>query len=325
MEVQVSSIHELMDSTLPQLLENAENSTTIIRDADLVAAASTTEEANKWKVEATDLRYTLINICSGAAATTCRQHQSQNGFEIYRQLCGRFSIPLGTRLIGYLTKLLKPTFDINNFEETFSQWEFEIYKFERDNGQAFPESVKIAVILNETKGPLQQRLQLLAGQSPSYSTVRTTRMEYYKATTAFNKLKQQTSSSANTNHSGGTAPLDISAIKGKGKGYKRKGKYKGERQGRKGLRKIQRRKTRKGLWKTQRKRKRIQRIWQRSSWTRQSFQHERTTKAGAQRKKERSKREAITRQVLQMWTTRTHSQRSTNSNNRTTRHNIPVV
>ena len=220
-----------MDSTLPQLLENAENSTTIIRDADLVAAASTTEEANKWKVEATDLRYILINICSGAAATTCRQHQSQNGFEIYQQLCVRFSVPLGTRLMGYLTKLLKPTFDMNNFEETFSQWEFELYKVERDNGQALPESVKIAVILNETKGPLQQHLQLLAGQSPSYNTVRTTIMEYYRATTAFNKLKQQTSSSVNTSHGGGTAPMDISAIKGKGKGYKGKGKYKGERQG----------------------------------------------------------------------------------------------
>ena len=120
---------------------------------------------------------------------------------------------------------------MNNFEETFSQWEFELYKFERDNGQALPESVKIAVILNEAKGPLQQHLRLLAGQSPTYNTVRTTIMEYYRATTAFNKLKQQTSSSVNTNHGGGTAPMDISAIKGKGKGYKGKGKYKGERQG----------------------------------------------------------------------------------------------
>ena len=109
--------------------------------------------------------------------------------------------------------------------------EFDLYKFERDNGQALPESVIIAVILNETKGPLQQHLQLLAGQSPTYNTVRTTIMEYYRATTAFNKLKQQTSSSVNTNHGGGTAPMDISASKGKGKGYKGKGKYKGERQG----------------------------------------------------------------------------------------------
>ena len=56
------------------------------------------------------------------------------------------SIPVGTTSIRYLTKLLKPTFNMNNVEETFSQGEFELNKFERDNGQALPESVKIAVL-----------------------------------------------------------------------------------------------------------------------------------------------------------------------------------
>ena len=155
----------LMDNTLPQLQENAEKPTTIIRDTDLVAAASTTKETNKWKVE--------------AVATTCRQQQSHNGFEIYAQLCVRFSIPLGTRSIVYLTKLLKPTFGMKHFEATFSQC-----------GQAFLDSVKIAVIRNETTGPLQQHLQLLAGQSPTHGTVRATIMEYYRATPAFNKREQ---------------------------------------------------------------------------------------------------------------------------------------
>ena len=63
------------------------------------------------------------------------------------------------------------------------------------------------------------------------NTVRTTIMEFYRATTAFNKLKQQTSSSVSTNHGGGTAPMDISAMKSKGKGYKGKGKYKGKSKG----------------------------------------------------------------------------------------------
>jgi len=61
----------LMDYQLPQLLENSENSTTIIRRADLVAAANSTEEANKWIQFSTDLRYILVNICSGSAATIC--------------------------------------------------------------------------------------------------------------------------------------------------------------------------------------------------------------------------------------------------------------
>ena len=56
-------------------------------------------------------------------------------------------------------------------------------------------------------------------------------MEYYRATTAFNRLKQQTTSSVSTNLGGGTAPMDISAIKGKGKGYKGKGKHKGKSKG----------------------------------------------------------------------------------------------
>ena len=105
----------LMDNQLPQLLENTENSTTVIKDSDLVSAATTTERANKWVQLSTDLRYILINICSGAAATICRQHRTSNGFDIYRQPCIRFSIPLGTRSIGYLTRLLKPTFDMKQF------------------------------------------------------------------------------------------------------------------------------------------------------------------------------------------------------------------
>jgi len=92
----------LMDNALPQLLENTENSTTVIKDADLVAAASTTDEANKWIQLSTDLRYILINICSGAAATICRQHQTSNGFEIYRQLCIRFSIPVRGNKINWI-------------------------------------------------------------------------------------------------------------------------------------------------------------------------------------------------------------------------------
>ena len=250
----------LMDNILPQLQEHAEKPTTIIRDTDLVAAASTTEEINKWKVE--------------AVATTCRQQQAHKGFEFYPQLCVRFSIPLATRSIVYLTKLLKPTFDMKHFEETFSQY-----------GHAFLDSVKIAVIHNETTGPLQQHLQLLAGQSPTHSTVRATIIEYYRPIPAFNKREQESckeeawswkqGTSGMAQQRGGLiletgdfqvettnitkcehksrwrkAPMDISEIEGKGKRIQRKGQIQ-SRKTRKGLRKIQSRKTRKGLRKIQ--------------------------------------------------------------------------
>ena len=155
MEVQVSSIHGTnglsITATTGELREFNNNHQ---RSRSCSSSKYNRRSKHKWIQLSTDLRYILVNVCPGSAATICRQHQTHNGFEIYRQLCSRFSIPVGTRPIGYLTKLLKPTFDVNNFEETFSQWEFELNKFERDNGQALPESVKIAVLLNETKGPL---------------------------------------------------------------------------------------------------------------------------------------------------------------------------
>ena len=73
--------------------------------------------------------------------------------------------------------------------------------------------MKIAVLLNETTGPLQQHLQLLSGQNPTYARVKQTIIEYYRSTTAFSKLQQLAtqSSSVSTNYAGGQAPMDIDA------------------------------------------------------------------------------------------------------------------
>ena len=113
------------------------------------------------------------------------------------------------------------------------QWEFELSKYERDNNAQLPEPVKIAVLLNETTGPLQQHLQLLASSIKRYSQARNIIMEYYRATTAFSKMERQQqaqSSAVATSFGGEHAPMDVGAI-GKGKGKhkgKGKGKYKGK-------------------------------------------------------------------------------------------------
>ena len=216
----------LQDNIFPQLLSRAERATTVLTDAELLGAATTIEEGEKWTQLCNNLKYILINITSGPAATICRQYQDAMGLEVYRQLCNRFATPVGTRSIGYLTKLLKPTFDTNNFEESFSTWEFELARYERDNNAQLPDQVKIAVLMNETKGPLQQHLHLNASATPTYAEVRTTIMEYYRTTTAFSRLQQQSSSAVSSNLGGGPAPMDIGATyKGKGKG---KGKSKGK-------------------------------------------------------------------------------------------------
>ena len=203
----------LMDSFYPNMLRRAATTTQRLTEADLRGAAQTVEEADRWVQLDNNLKYILVNVTTGAAATVCRQHQHEMGLETYRQLNNRFAIPLGTRSIGYLTKLLKPTFDSNNFEESFSNWEFELSRYERDNNTTLPDQIKIAVLMNETSGPLQQHLHLNAGATPTYVEVRETIMEYYRATTALSRLHQQTgTSSVSTHAQGGPAPMDIGAV-----------------------------------------------------------------------------------------------------------------
>ena len=119
----------IQDAAYPTLMDRAERATTLPKDSDLATAAGTTQEAESWVQLSNNVKYILISITTGSAATLIRQHQHEIGLEVYRQLCTSFSTPpLGTRSIGYLTKLLKPTFDHNNIEEPFSKWEFELWE-----------------------------------------------------------------------------------------------------------------------------------------------------------------------------------------------------
>ena len=159
----------LQDPFYPRILDRAATTQQHLTEADLWGAATTPEEGEKWAQQDQNLKHALINITTGPAATVCRQHQQEIGPEIFQQLCDRFSIPVGTRSIGYLTKLLKPTFGINNFEESFSNWKFEPNRYERDNTTRLPDPVKIAILTSETTGQLQQHLRLNARATPTHA------------------------------------------------------------------------------------------------------------------------------------------------------------
>ena len=111
---------------------------------------------------------------------------------------------------------MKPQFNENKFEESFTTWEFEIARYERDNQAPIPDNIKIAILLNETKGPLQQYLQLRAGAIQRYADIRELILEYHRASTAFSKMQaQQQAMNSSTNDA---QPMDIGATyKGKGK------------------------------------------------------------------------------------------------------------
>ena len=169
----------LINPIFPRLLQQTERSTETITDTLLRAGPDTIEEGETWIRLATELQFILVNITKGPAATVCRQMGlASNCLETWRQLVIRFSIPVGTRSIGYLTKLLKPSFDESKFEEAFATWEFETNRYERDNSAILPDNIKIAVLLNETGGALQQHLQLTASHVTDYQRIRTIIIEY---------------------------------------------------------------------------------------------------------------------------------------------------
>ena len=217
----------LINPIFPRLLEQTEISTDIITDALLRAGADTIEEGETWIRLATKLQFILVNITKGPAATVCRQMGlASNGLETWRQLVNRFSIPVGTRSIWYLTKLLKPSFDESKFEQAFATLEYEINRYERDNS-AILDNIKIAALLNENRGALQQHLQLTASHVTDYQRIRTIIIEYYRAVASFSRMQQLNGQQPKDDK--GPAQMDIGATwKGKGKGKGKKGHHKGK-------------------------------------------------------------------------------------------------
>ena len=180
----------LINAAFPRLLAQAEASQQAITDQLLLDGAATPAEGQLWTRLSAELHFILVSTtAAAAAATVCRQMGiNANGFETWRQIHRRFSIPVGTRSIGYLTKLLKPPFEEHRFEEAFASWEFEVNRYERENTVNIPDSIKIAILLNETKGALQQHLQLTASNTRDYNTVREIIIEYYRATASFSRM-----------------------------------------------------------------------------------------------------------------------------------------
>ena len=61
---------------------------------------------------------------------------------------------------------------------------------ERENTVTIPDSIKIAILLSETQGALQQNLQLTASNTRGYNAVRETIIKDYRTTTSFSRMQQ---------------------------------------------------------------------------------------------------------------------------------------
>ena len=80
-----------------------------------------------------------------------------------------------------------------------SKSEFQLSKYEQDNNTRLPDAVKIAILLNETKGPLQQHLQLQAGNITTYGD-QVLQSGSFIHQTASNRIRQQQSRTSTDGH-----------------------------------------------------------------------------------------------------------------------------
>ena len=96
-------------------------------------------------------------------------------------------------------------------------WEDEIAKYEKETRHSIPDDVKIAVMMKETKGHLQEHLRLQAGNLRSFWDVKSTIMEYFRSKQVFSEpVPMQVGANYWRSSKGKGSP------KGKGKGFKGK-------------------------------------------------------------------------------------------------------
>ena len=162
----------------------------VLEDADLARSPITDDALERLEADTTELvdtelvkfsrqlHYLLTQITSESARLVVRGNTELNGFESWRLLARRFSLP-GTALdISLLTRVLEFKFRPDHFEEDYSEWETLKARYERQSGSALPGSILVA---SKTAGALQQHLRLNVRSLDTYETVRNVITAYYQS------------------------------------------------------------------------------------------------------------------------------------------------
>ena len=187
----------------------------VLEDAELASSPITDSALERLEADTTELVDTelvkfsrqLTQITSESARLVVQGNTELNGFESWRLLARRFSLP-GTALdISLLTRVLEFKFRPDHFEQDHSEWKTLKARYERQSGSALPDSILVATLLSKTTGALQQHLKLNVRSLDTYETVRNVITAYYQSrhVTGFRSLSDT-----------GPAPMDVGEC-GKGK------------------------------------------------------------------------------------------------------------
>ena len=157
----------MMEPKLAPYLEQVEDMTTVISDTDL------TEESNPTLTQqrvafSRKLHYLLALITEDSARLVVRQNNNGNGFETWRLLNMKFTLPGTTRDVSTLSNIMTYNFNMQDFEKDFDKWENLKKKYEKATKTSLPDSVLIALLLGKTTGPLLTHLRLNLASLKTY-------------------------------------------------------------------------------------------------------------------------------------------------------------
>ena len=209
-----------------ELMSRIEGSSSVIDDE----ATQREEDAYYQGLElvkfAKALHYLLANLTDESARLIVRLNEDGNGFETWRQLYDRFALPSRAKGVSLLSRLLEHQFRDAHFEADLTEFIVLKNKHEKATNSALSDDLLITLLMNKTRGQLQQHLRLQANSLRTFDQVLVIVKEYYQSRHLVNGRLGHTDS-------GGPAPMDIGAAwKGKGKGKgKSKGTWKGKGKG----------------------------------------------------------------------------------------------
>ena len=83
------------------------------------------------------LHYLISQLVKDSAQLIVRQNEDSNGFETWRRLYKKFSLPGATRITSLLTQLLDFKFNPATFEQNVNVWETIKSRYERQSRTTF--------------------------------------------------------------------------------------------------------------------------------------------------------------------------------------------
>jgi hypothetical protein len=109
-------------------------------------------------------------------------NESLNGYESWRILCIRYKVKASHRATGRLSQILSMKFGgIGTIEDTLAKWESELRKCESEVRSPLQDAVKLAVLMMNTTGAIQEHIRLNAAVIDNYPKAREIIINYAKA------------------------------------------------------------------------------------------------------------------------------------------------